>query len=51
MTEALQERYDDRIAGVLICFDRAVITGTPPTECYANGMTRFLHANGIRIFE
>lgn len=51
MTGALEERYDDRIAGVLNCYDRVVITGTLPTVCYAEGMTGFLHANGIRIFE
>lgn len=51
MTVALEERYDDRIAGVLNCYDRVVITGTLPTVCYADGMTRFLHANGVRIFE
>ena len=51
MTRALEERYDDRIAGVLNCYDRVVITGTLPTVCYAEGMTGFLHANGIRIFE
>ena len=45
------ERYDDRISGVVSCYDRVVITGTLPTVCYADGMTRFLHANGIRIFD
>jgi hypothetical protein len=28
-----------------------VITGTLPTICYAEGMTRFLYASGIRIFD
>lgn len=51
MTSALEERYDDRIAGVLSCYDRVVITGTLPTVCYAEGMTRFLFANGIPIFK
>ena len=51
MTSALEERYDDRIAGVLSCYDRVVITGTLPTVCYAEGMTRFLYAHGIQIFE
>ena len=45
MASALVERYDDRIAGVLSCYDRVVITGTLPTVCYADGMTRFLNAN------
>ena len=51
MTSALEDRYDDRIAGVLSCYDRVVITGTLPTVCYAEGMTRFLYANGIQIFK
>jgi hypothetical protein len=51
MTSALIERYGDRIAGVLSCYDRIVVTGTLPTVCYAEGMTRFLYASRIRIFE
>jgi hypothetical protein len=48
---SLSQRYDDRIAGVLSCYDRVVITGTLPTVCYAKGMTAFLHARRIRIFD
>ena len=51
MISLLEERYDDRIAGVLSCYDRVVVTGTLPTVCYAGGMTRFLYASGIRIFD
>ena len=51
MSSALVERYADRIAGVLSCYDRVVITGTLPTVCYAEGMTRFLYATGVRIFD
>ena len=51
MTQSLTERYDERIAGVLSCYDRMVITGTVPVICYAEGMTRFLYASGIRIFD
>jgi len=51
MTQSLTERYDDRIAGVLSCYDRIVVSGTLPGVCYAEGMTRYLHANGIRIFD
>src|SRR5271166_4224260 len=51
MSQSLTERYDDRIAGVLSCYDRVVITGTVPVICYAEGMTRFLYAKGIRIFD
>jgi hypothetical protein len=51
VAQSLTERYDGRIAGVLSCYDRVVITGTIPVICYAEGMTRYLHANGIRIFD
>jgi hypothetical protein len=49
--QSLTDRYDDRIAGMLSCYDRVVITGTLPGVCYADGMTRYLHGNGIRIFD
>ena len=51
MSQHLTERYDEQIAGVLSCYDRVVVTGTLPGVCYAEGMTRFLHASGIRIFD
>jgi hypothetical protein len=51
MPEGLVERYDERIAGVLSCYDRIVITGTIPGICHAKGMTSFLYANGILIFD
>src|SRR5580692_11473340 len=51
MSQALTERYAERIAGVLSCYDRLVITGTLPTVCYADGMTRYLNTRGIRIFD
>jgi hypothetical protein len=49
--QSLTARYDERIAGVLSCYDRMVITGTLPGVCYAEGMTRFLRICGIRIFD
>jgi hypothetical protein len=42
MAHSLTDRYDDRIAGILSCYDRLLITGTVPVICYAEGMTRFL---------
>src|SRR5580692_738317 len=51
MSQSLTERYDERIAGVLSCYDRVVITGTLPGVCYADGMARYLKANGVRIFD
>lgn len=51
MAQSLTERYRDRLAGVLSCYDRIVITGTLPGACYAGGMTSFLYARKIRIFD
>jgi hypothetical protein len=51
MSHSLTERYDDRIAGMLSCYDPLVITGTLPVVCYAARMTGYLNANGIRIFD
>jgi hypothetical protein len=51
MTRALVDRYDDRIAGVLSCYDRVAIAGTLPRVCYAAGMTGFLYAHEMRIFD
>ena len=45
------ERHQDKIAGVLSCWDRVVITGTIPGICFAQGMTSYLYTNGIRIFD
>ena len=47
----LRERYSDRIVEVIECPDRVVIMGTLPAACYADGMTRFLSARKIRIFD
>ena len=51
MAQSLTERYDERIAGVLSCYDRVVITGTLPVVCYTAGMSGYLNARGIRIFD
>src|SRR5579883_1242057 len=51
MAQALIERYEDRLHGVLSCYDRVVVTGTLPGACYAEGMTAFLSGKGIRIFD
>jgi hypothetical protein len=40
----LTERYRERLAGVLSCYDRIIVTGTLPGACYAKGMTAFLSA-------
>ena len=48
---ALTERYAANLHGVLSCYDRVIVTGTLPGACYAGGMTSFLYAEGIRIFD
>ena len=48
---ALTERYATNLHGVLSCFDRLIIMGTLPGACYAGGMTSFLYAHGIRVFD
>lgn len=51
MSQPLLERYENRLHGVLSCYDRMVMTGTLPQACYAAGMTSFLSTRGIRIFD
>ena len=51
MGRDLVDRYRDRLHGVLSCYDRIVVTGTLPQACYAEGMTAFLKAQGIRVFD
>jgi hypothetical protein len=51
MTQVLTDRCRSRLQGVLSCFDRIVITGTLPGIGYAAGMTSFLNAKAIRIFD
>lgn len=47
----LLERYADQIRGVLSCYDRVIIQGTLPGLCYGEGMTAYLYARNIRIFD
>jgi hypothetical protein len=47
----LTERYKEQITGVISCYDRLVIQDTLPGWCFAGGMTSFLNANKIRIFD
>ena len=51
MTSSLTDRYQNKIAGVLSCWDRVVIQGTLPVLCFADGMTSYLNAHGVRIFD
>lgn len=51
MMDSLVDRHHDKIAGVLSCWDRVVVQGTLPGLCYAAGMTSYLNANHIRVFD
>jgi len=50
-TELLTEKYKGALDGVLNCYDRIVLTGSVQPWCYARGMTGYLYAHGIRIFD
>ena len=49
--ELLTSTYKEKIEGIISCFDRIIITGTVPQICYAQGMTSYLYAKNIRIFD
>ena len=52
MSQSLTERYDDRLAGVLSCYDRLLITGTLPVVWLRRGMTGVSQCHRqIRIFD
>ena len=48
---SLIERHADSIVGTLSCYDRVIIQGTLPGVGYASGMTGYLKAQGIRVFD
>jgi hypothetical protein len=50
-TQLLTEKYAESLDGVLGCYDRLVITGSLCELCYAKGMTHYLYAHDIRIFD
>jgi len=47
----LVERYRDEVAGVLSCVDRLILQGRIGIFSYADGMTRYLTARNIKIFD
>ena len=48
---SLVERHADDVLGVLSCWDRVIVHGTLPGFGYSAGMTSYLKAHGIRIFD
>ena len=49
--KTLEQIYKEKITGVLSCYDRLIFTGTLMKISYAKGMTGYMYANGIRIFD
>ncbi len=47
----LTDKYADKIFGTITCYDRVVIQGYIPGWSHAEGMTGYLKANNIRIFD
>lgn len=50
-TTLITEKYQEKIHGVLQCYDRVVISGNLQPLCYAKGMTKYLYTQQIRIFD
>lgn len=44
-------RNEDKVRGVLSCYDRVLVQGNLPGLGYAKGMTSYLYERGIRIFD
>ena len=47
----LTDKYADKIYGTITCYDRMIIQGYIPGWNHAEGMTSYLKANNIRIFD
>jgi hypothetical protein len=42
----INERYQDKVAGVLSCYDRVILQGTLAILSYAAGMTKYFDGSG-----
>jgi hypothetical protein len=49
--ELLTETYKGKIAFVLSCYDRLILTGTMPDISYSQGMTSYMYQNDVKIFD
>ena len=47
----LTDKYADKIYGTITCYDRMIIQGYIPGWSHAEGMTAYMKANNIRIFD
>jgi hypothetical protein len=50
-TELLTDKYGEALDGMLHCYDRIILTGSIQSWSYAQGMTGYLYAHDIRIFD
>lgn len=50
-TKLLTEKYEADMFGVLHCYDRVIINGSVQQWSYAKGMTSYLYAQNILIFD
>jgi hypothetical protein len=48
---SLLDRHQKEILGVISCWDRVIVHGTLPGLGHSEGMTSYLKAQGIRIFD
>lgn len=51
VTQLLTEKHKAEMYGVLNSFDRVIISGNLHPWCYPKGMTGYMYAQGIRIFD
>ena len=47
----LTDKYTEKIYGMITCYDRMIIQGYILGWSHAEGMTSYLNANHIRIFD
>lgn len=47
----LTDKYEEKIQGVLSCYDRIIMQGNLSGWSYSDGMTTFFKVNGIKIFD
>lgn len=47
----LTDKYADKIYGTIICYERMIVQRYIPRWSHAEGMTGYLKANSIRIFD
>ena len=48
---SITDRYADSIRGITSCFDRLILQGTLNPVGHPDGMTSYLYAHHIRIFD